>query len=213
MKAIIFDMDGVIADSFKLHIKVQTQLSKKHKLYSTLINDLVGVKVNEVFKKLAKEKKRKLSEKQVKELTEEYWEIVNSKISSIKPMLNIKPLMIKLKDNGFRLAIASSSKKKYVHSLLNNFKIRSFFEVIITGDQVKKGKPNPEIFLLAARRLNALPEECIVVEDSVSGMKAAKKAKMKCVAVGDVKKIDSKLYNLIIDVPKKLNIKELNDLV
>ncbi len=209
MKAIIFDFDGVVVDTVKLHIKIQTQFLKKHKIYSENLKDFKGVKVNEIIKTLAKQNNKKISEEEVRRLTEEYWTILKKKATSIKPFPGINQLIIKLKDNGFRLAIASSSNKQFVHAILNNSRLRSFFEVIITGDQVKKGKPNPDVFLLAAKRMMAQPEDCIVVEDAFAGLKAAKRAKMK--AVGVMTKIPDKCpCDLHITDIKKLDVEALN---
>jgi beta-phosphoglucomutase len=210
MKAIIFDMDGVISDTVNLHLKMQTQIAKKYKLKVKSLEDYSGVKLQEIIKLLAKESKVNLSEKEINAIADDYWNTLVKKASTVKPMPGIKELIVKLKDNGFRLAIASSSNKQFVHSVLNHFRIRSFFEVIITGDQAKKGKPAPDIFLLASKRLNAYPEECIVIEDSLAGMKGAKKAKMKCIGIVPDQETTKYPCALCFDSTKKLTVEELN---
>lgn len=213
MKAIIFDMDGVISDTFNLHVKMQKQIAKKHKIKLKNIEEYAGIKIYDIIKKFGKESSSNFSEKDINNIVDEYWEVLIKKASVVKPMPGIKEIIIKLKDNGFRLGVASSSNKKFVHAILNNFRIRSFFEVIITEDQAKKGKPSPDIFLLAAKRLNVQPNECIVIEDSLAGMKAAKKAKMKC--VGIIKDKDTSNYpcNLCLDSTKKITVDDLNNLL
>jgi beta-phosphoglucomutase family hydrolase len=213
MKAIIFDMDGVISDTTDLHIKTQKNLFKKYKIKTNNLEEFAGVKIQEIIKKKMKESKVNLTEKEINLIADEYWQILTKKASVAKPMPGIKEIVVKLKDNGFRLGVASSSNKQFVHALLNNFRLRSFFEVIITGDQAKKGKPSPDIFLLAAKRLNVLPEECIVIEDSLVGMKAAKKAKMKC--VGIISEKDSAKYpcNICLESTKKIDVDNLNELM
>jgi beta-phosphoglucomutase len=209
MKAIIFDMDGVISDTVDLHLKIQKQVLTKHKLFSNSVKEYSGIRFVDIVKKQIKEKKKKKSEEEIQAIVDEYWDILFKKTNSIKPMKGIKQFLIKLKDNGFRLAIASSSNKKFIHILLSQFRIRSFFEVVITGKQAK-GKPSPDLFLLAAKRLYAQPEECIVVEDSLAGMMGAKKAKMKCIGVVKKPTKDKLPCDLVVDSTNKIDIEKLN---
>ena len=88
-----------------------------------------------------------------------------------------------LKRKRYRLVLATSAVRPEAMAFLNAFRLKPLFYSIVSAENVKKGKPNPEIYLLAARKAKAKPSECVVVEDSVAGVAAAKAAKMRCVAL------------------------------
>lgn len=93
-----------------------------------------------------------------------------------------KELLERLKGN-VKIALATMSGRKVIDRLLCEKKIVEFFDAIVSADDVEYPKPNPEVFLLSARKLEVVPEDCVVIEDSVFGIIAAKAAKMKCIAV------------------------------
>ena len=95
---------------------------------------------------------------------------------------NIEQILIKLKNKGFLLAIVTGSVKQKVVSMLPK-KILSKFDVVVSADMIKKGKPHPDSYLTAAKQLKVNPEECVVIENAPYGIKAAKSAKMFCIAV------------------------------
>jgi HAD superfamily hydrolase (TIGR01509 family) len=82
-----------------------------------------------------------------------------------------------------KLALASMNNRDVIDHMLNELKVREFFSVVLTGDEVTKSKPDPEIFLKSALKLRTRPNKCVVVEDSIFGVKAAKAGKMGCTAV------------------------------
>ncbi|MDH5438457.1 MAG: HAD family hydrolase, partial [Candidatus Bathyarchaeota archaeon] len=82
-----------------------------------------------------------------------------------------------------KIALATMSSRPVIDKLLTEKQIKKYFNVVITADEISKPKPDPEIFLVAATKLNFPPQHCIVLEDSIFGVKAAKKAKMKCIAI------------------------------
>lgn len=90
-----------------------------------------------------------------------------------------------LKAAGFRLALASSTHLKLVERVLEENQIREYFEAVVSGEQFKQSKPNPEIYYYTAKALNIFPEECLAVEDSSVGILAAYQAGMKVAAVAD----------------------------
>lgn len=98
-------------------------------------------------------------------------------------MPGIAGLLREAGERGLRRAVASSSSSRWVEGWLHRHGIRSQFEAVATRDQVKQVKPDPELFLLAARQLGVRPERCVVFEDSANGMRAALAAGMRCVAV------------------------------
>jgi HAD superfamily hydrolase (TIGR01509 family) len=105
-----------------------------------------------------------------------------SKIDSkIMPINGIRNLLSILKANGFIIAMASSSPRKNIEVILSKVKLINYFEYIVSGEDVEKGKPNPDIFLKAAEKFKVEAHDCTVVEDSNNGVIGAKAAGMKCV--------------------------------
>ena len=87
--------------------------------------------------------------------------------------------------NKMNIGLASSGTTIYIELAIDKLSIRKYFNTVVSGDHVKMGKPDPEIYLLAAKRLGLHPEECVVLEDSTKGIQAAKSAGCKCIAVID----------------------------
>ena len=98
---------------------------------------------------------------------------------------DVKERLLRLKKNGLKIALATSARRKpRAEELLKRASLKiGDFDAAVTGEEVVKKKPSPDIFLKAAERLHLKPEECIVIEDSVNGMMAAKNAGMRCIAV------------------------------
>jgi HAD superfamily hydrolase (TIGR01509 family) len=93
-------------------------------------------------------------------------------------------LIESLRESGIKTALASSSPKHLVDLVMDKFGIAGLFDLILSGDEVERGKPAPDIYLGAAKKLGVTPENCVVVEDAPSGVAAAKAAGMRCLAVG-----------------------------
>jgi len=101
--------------------------------------------------------------------------------------IQVVPYAIKflkqLKAENLKIALATSSRQEKMNFVLQLTNLTSYFDIIVTGDLVQKSKPAPDIFLKAAEKLQLKPEDCLVVEDAANGVKAAKNAGMKCVAI------------------------------
>lgn len=182
IKAIIFDMDGVISDSQPIHAGLEELLLKEHGINLSadyLTSNYAGIPDREcarmIFAKYGKEV-------DLDKFVENKWaRILEFAKGRISPIDGVLDLISKLKENNFRLAVASSSIPEFIDLILSELRIKHVFDVITSGKEVKLGKPNPEIFLLAAKKLGVPPQECLVIEDSEHGVVAAKKAGMKCV--------------------------------
>ncbi|WP_345255636.1 HAD family phosphatase [Flaviaesturariibacter amylovorans] len=101
--------------------------------------------------------------------------------ASLEPVAGVAPLIRKLRAQGYRLAIASSSLRRNIDLVLERLCLADAFEAIVSGEEVQHGKPAPDIFLEAARRLGLDPAECVVIEDSRNGVAAARAAGILCV--------------------------------
>lgn len=183
LKACIFDMDGVILDSEPFHMKFEQELFKslsievgeeEHMKFvgttSHYMWELIRGKYNLPFS----------LEELVKKDRDNYYDFLVSKCD-IKPIEGVKDLIRNLYNSGFKLAIASSSPMDVIQVVTEKLDINKYFNILVTGDYVKKSKPEPDIFLYAAEKLGVRFNECIVIEDSHNGILAAKNAGMKCI--------------------------------
>jgi HAD superfamily hydrolase (TIGR01509 family) len=102
---------------------------------------------------------------------------------NLKPIKGTIPFIKAQYEQNIPLAVASSSKIDFVQKILKELQIDKYFTVVIGGDMVKKGKPDPEIFLLASSKIQIPPKDCLVIEDGISGMTAAKEANMFCIGI------------------------------
>ncbi|MBW2974301.1 HAD family phosphatase [Candidatus Woesearchaeota archaeon] len=184
---VIFDLDGVITDSEPL----------RYATYRKLFRDNYGVNLPEKMDKrmIGKSQKGKKMRAllnrynlkgDIKELIQKRAVLLDeasSKKENIKPINGLFELLKSLQSHKFKLAIASSSGYSYVTNILDCLGLKDVFEAIVTGEMVDKGKPNPDIFLLAAKKLGKKSKDCVVIEDSYNGIAAAKAANMKVIAI------------------------------
>ena len=186
LKAVIFDMDGVIIDSEPTHLKLEIESYKKLGIEVTEDEHHSFVGSTSRFMWEVLKNKFKLNQT-LEELIENergiYFKYLNSNECDINLIDGVKELIENLHDNGVKLAIASSSPLNVIEVIANKFQIGKYFEVFVTGDYVKRSKPEPDIFLFAAEKMGVSPENCMVIEDSNNGVRAAKKAGMKCVGI------------------------------
>jgi HAD superfamily hydrolase (TIGR01509 family) len=119
----------------------------------------------------------------------------------LRPMPGLVRSLNFFKENKFKIALASSGTKEYIETVLDKFKLREYFTVIVSGDEVKRGKPDPETFLLGIKKLKVKPNETVILEDATVGIEAAKKAKAFCIAVKNpyTPKQDLSKADIVID--------------
>ncbi|MCR4285055.1 MAG: HAD family phosphatase [archaeon] len=210
IKGVIFDMDGVISDTQKLHAKIESEIFSRFEINLSpeeITKKYAGVKIKEFFQEVLKNKEYNLDEL-IKEKREKMIELASI---SVDPIPGSPELIKTLSENNIQLAVASASHINYVKIVLEKLNLTKYFKVIIGGNLVKRGKPHPESFLLAAKNLNLSPKDCLVIEDGISGMKAAKRAKMKCIGLVQSKKEKYPTRNLVSSL-KEINIKYLQNL-
>lgn len=188
IKAVIFDMDGVIIDSEGVYLEYQLEFAKK-KNPDVKLEDLypmVGATKQECWEVV----ERVVSNGQTwEELRTEFRQRdIYSEIDyrSIYRQ-EVTDTLKQLKEAGFRLALASSTHLELVERVLKENGIRDYFEAVVSGEQFKKSKPDPEIYLYTAGQLKLNPEECLAVEDSTIGITAAHRAGLKIAAVIDTR--------------------------
>jgi beta-phosphoglucomutase len=113
------------------------------------------------------------------------------------------------KQQGVKIALVTAANHHNVDFTLDGLNIRHYFDTIVTGDDVKNGKPDPEGFLIAAERFGATPSECIVFEDSIHGVRAADAAKMRTIVIGNLFK-DKQMKDFPFLLKKIYDYKDLN---
>lgn len=184
IKAVIFDMDGVIIDSEPIYSEVDKKMFKELNININQgeIESYIGKNSFDMWTEISDKYSLKNSFT-IQELIDNQRKLFVDALGNSKKLSTIDGVidwMKHFKNNDVRMIIASSSPGDIINFVIERFQLKDFVEGYIDGDSVKKGKPNPEIFLRAAQKLNVKLEECIVIEDSHNGVKAAKSAGMKC---------------------------------
>lgn len=184
IKGVIFDMDGVLVDSEKFILEAAMAYLKEQGINTKKEDFLpfVGTGEDRFIGGPAEKYGLKLDLVKAKDRTYElYGHMVKGRL---QPLPGVFEFINKCRNKGLKIAVASSADKiKVLTNLLEIKLLPETFDVIINGLDVKNKKPDPEIFLKAASKMNLTPESCLVVEDAVSGVAAAKAAGAKCLAL------------------------------
>ncbi|MCB7480720.1 beta-phosphoglucomutase [Christiangramia sediminis] len=196
-KAFIFDLDGVIVDTAKFHFLAWRKLANDLGFDFTEEQNeqLKGVSRVESLKKILKWGDMKLSEKefnrQMALKNENYLSYVDE-MDNAEILPGVPKVLDYLKENDIPFALGSASKN--ARTILKKIDLDDKFDAIVDGTDVSKAKPDPEVFLIAAEKLNTKPENCVVFEDSVAGVQAANIGKMISVGIGDKKVLQEADY-------------------
>jgi beta-phosphoglucomutase len=186
----IFDLDGVIVDTAKYH----------YLAWKNLANEL-GIEFteedNEKFKGVSRKRclelllemgnitvSKEQFDRWLEEKNEDYLKYI-SKMDKKEILPDVTKVLDYIKDKGIPMALGSASKNAV--SILEKVALMPYFDAIVDGTQVTKAKPDPEVFLIAAKKIGAKPENCVVFEDALAGIEAANIAGMESIGIGDVK--------------------------
>lgn len=217
LKAVIFDMDGVIVDSEEYHASTEHEVLERIGL-NVSIEELkmeLGKSEKAFFRGvLTKYGRTENIEDTIKKLIKEKHKIYLELLKSAKPIPGAIELIEKMRKNGFKTAIATSSVRKALNIVVKSLGLEKFFDAMVCVDDVKKGKPEPDIFLVAAERLVFQPNECLVIEDATNGVEAAKRAGMKTIGFISPSsgKQDLSEADLVVDDLRKITIDEIKKL-
>ncbi|MDK2946648.1 HAD family hydrolase [Geotoga petraea] len=183
LEAVIFDMDGVIINSEPLHYEANQQLFDKLG-FSVPMNEYsnyIGISTEKMWEDLRD--KYDLNEN-LDTLTDKHRKHTHDfirKNMNGNEIPGIRKILEELKDKNIKTAVASSSSKDLIETVIKGFDLCQYFDILVSGEEVEKGKPNPDIFIYAAKKLKVNIKNCLVIEDSTNGIKAAKKAGAKCI--------------------------------
>lgn len=185
VKGIIFDMDGVLVDNMDVHFRAFAAMAERYNLKAAEGVDfthLNGRGNDDIITALFPAEI--VAAKGVKALGEEKEALYRQIYApTIAPMAGLTQLLEKLQEEGIWCAVGSSGPRANVDFVLQECHIEPYFCVRISGDMVTRCKPDPEIFLTAANALGLEPSECLVFEDAIAGVRAAKAAGMKVIAL------------------------------
>ncbi len=212
VKGAIFDMDGVLVDNAPFHIQAWQQLGRElgEELRAQDIRTVFGHRNREMLAALIG---RPFSEEELDRLTAHKEEIYRS---IIEPVLAPTPGLVEFLDQlvklGLRTAVATSGPMENVSLVLEKLNLSPYFEAIATGGEVAQAKPAPDVFLLAAERLNLLPQECVVFEDSTAGIEAARRAGCACIALSTTHPIEELAHTSALKIVPDFRSVEIADL-
>lgn len=204
IKLVIFDLDGTFIDSMWIWENIDKKLIKKYKIDNNdSLKNVNDDEKNKILDNIVSGYKKLIEGKSLEECAVITQNFLNSKETAeeiaelwykqskfyYKHKVPLKPgafeLLNLLKKENFKIGMATSNNKEIVKIVLSRFKIFDLFDHITTCEDVKLGKPNPEVYLKTAKALNIKPEECLVFEDVIAGIKGSKDANMKVCAVYD----------------------------
>lgn len=181
-KFVIFDMDGVIVDSEYTFLSSKTQmlLDRGIDTDESYQYQFMGTTFDYMWRVMKEECHLEDSvEDLILEMNDRREEMIQK--DGVRPIEGVIDFITKLKENGYQLAVASSSPKSDIETNLKELGISNAFTVKVSGEEVAHSKPEPDVFLKAAELLGASPEICTVIEDTKNGSRAAKAAGMTCI--------------------------------
>jgi sugar-phosphatase len=216
INTVLYDMDGLLLDTEPLWGESMLRIAQKHNIPITWekFKETTGLRIYEVTDYWSV--KYPWNGSTSVEVAEE---ILDDIIEASKKAGRVLPGVVKslelLKENGFKIGLASSSPARMIHALVDHFDITHYFDCITSADVVELGKPHPAVFMHCANSLGSSPLQCAVLEDSVNGMIAGKAARMKVIVVPDALHFDDprfavadaklkSLEDLDLDVLKRL---------
>lgn len=187
IKGVIFDLDGVIVSTDEFHYQGWKRLADEENIEFTREDNmrLRGVSRMQSLDFLLEKATRKYTDEEKLEMAARKNSYYRELLKDITPddiLPGAMEIMEKLKKRGIKVAIGSSSKN--TPRILQRIGLENYFDAVSDGNDIKKGKPDPEVFLIAAQRLSLAPEECLVVEDANAGIEAALAGNMKAMGVG-----------------------------
>ena len=216
LEAVIFDMDGVIVDSEPWHLEANFELYEE--LGFTLSREDYATFIGKTNSEMWVFLKSKFALPQ--SLPELFQRQVQKKIQLLQKhedglIKGVLPLLNTLREKGIPIGLASSSPLEYIETILKKYQIAEYFQAVVTGEEMANGKPAPDIFLHTAGLLGVKSENCVVIEDSENGVKAAKAGAMKCIGFKNINSggQDLSLADRIVDSLEEISIDGLQALI
>lgn len=188
MKAVIFDLDGVICFTDKYHYLAWKKMANRIGVYfdETINNRLRGVSRMDSLEIILEKSEKQYTQEEKNKLAEEknatYVKLLE-KMTTADLSEEVKNTLIELRKRGYKLAIGSSSKNTKM--ILKQIGLEDFFDAISDGTNISNSKPDPEVFLMAAEYISEKPEDCLVVEDAKAGIEASYRGGFESAGLGE----------------------------
>lgn len=219
IKAVLFDMDGLMFDTEKLSTQAYIKAAEKqgYKMSVEETHLVLGFNVESTYKFFEQYFEKLDNGVDGKKLVDYHYEYIENILYTKGPdkMPYLEELLDYLKENNYKIAVASSSDLDHIKNNLEKTGVKHYIDVIASGEEVENGKPAPDVFLLAAERLNISPENCLVLEDSKFGIQAAHSANMRVIMVPDSIKPDEEIkkltYKIVANLSEVVTILENNN--
>jgi HAD superfamily hydrolase (TIGR01509 family) len=203
MKAVIFDLDGVVADSHPIHEMAWKALLIEAGLKPETI-DVSFLYAGHPRREILKHYLGQLTDTEIQHWGRRKDELYELSAKKLQAKPGIPQVLVQLNEAGFACALATSAGRNRTIESLNHLGLAKHFSVVVTGEDVRNAKPAPDIFLLTAKKLNVEPGSCVVVEDSVAGVQAAIAGGMKCIGFTSSKHSEELSNALADDVISEL---------
>lgn len=217
VNAVIFDMDGVVVNTEPIGYRANQEMYKAlditvpDEVYATFIGNsdkMIVQKLKDLYK---------LEQTHEELLDEKYKYYFNAfdTAEDLELLPGVKDLIIDLHKNGMTLVLASSASKRKIEAVFTRFGLHEYFTAKVSGEDFEISKPNPEIFIDAFTKTGFPKEQCVIIEDSTNGIKAAKAAGVYCIGYQSEHSMgqDTSLADMVITDFKELNYKMIKDLV
>jgi HAD superfamily hydrolase (TIGR01509 family) len=190
LRGIVFDMDGVVIDSHPAHRRAW------QKFLGTVGREVTEAELDFVLDGRKREEILRYFLGEMEPSTIAQYgalkdEMLQQLGEGLRPLPGVMEFLNSLSQAGMRMALATSAGRRRTRGTLEELGLTHYFEAIVTGDDVGKGKPDPAIYRLAAERLAETPESLLVVEDAVSGVKSARAAGMRCLGVASKQRAEA----------------------
>jgi len=213
-KMVILDWDGTLADTKKAVVEAfrMVLVGVDCIVDDEFIERRIGVGTRKILEDALKGSNIAFDDKMLEELTRRK-DKIQAELTETVTLFEGDTELLDALYGRTKIALATMSGRKVINKLLSEKRLKKYFDVVVTADDVFKPKPDPEIFLVSAMKLGLHPEDCVTVEDSIFGVRAAKAAGMKCIAIpsGAYTKDELKkespdlLVDSLIEIDKILN--------
>lgn len=215
-KAVIFDMDGVVVNTEPIGYRANQKLYKA--LNINVSDEVYGTFIGNSDKMIVQKLKDlytiPLTHKELLDEKYKYYFDAFDNAEDLEMLPGVKDLIIDLHKNGMKLLLASSASKRKIEKVFTRFGLHQYFDCTISGEDFEESKPNPAIFLEAVAKSGFEKNECIVIEDSTNGIKAANAAGIYCIGYNSRHTMgqDTSLANRVITDFSQVNFEIIRDI-
>lgn len=217
IKAVIFDMDGVVVNTEPIGYRANQEFYKSLniKVPDAVYSTFIGNSDKNIIEKLKDLYELESTREELLDENYRYYFNVFDTADDVELLPGVKDLITDLNKNGMKLLLASSASKRKIEAVFTRFGLHDYFDAKISGEDFENSKPNPAIFNEAVAQSGFTKEECIVIEDSTNGIKAAKAAGIYCIGYEGEHSMgqDTSLADKVITDFKELNYNIIKDLV